>query len=84
MAANDWLCGFLAGMLDRPVERPAMLETTALGAAFLAGLGVGLWPDLNTLADLRGEPDVFTPALDGRERERLLAGWRQALSLVLR
>ncbi|MFS0773407.1 glycerol kinase GlpK [Sphingomonas sp. 1P08PE] len=84
MAANDWLCGFLAGMLDRPVERPAMLETTALGAAFLAGLGVGLWPDLKALADLRGEPDVFTPALDGRERERLLTGWRQALSLALR
>ncbi len=45
MAANDWFCQFLADILEARVERPAELETTALGAAFLAGLATGMWPD---------------------------------------
>ena len=50
MVANDWLCQFLADILDRPVERPAVTETTALGAACLAGLAVGLYPSLDAVA----------------------------------
>src|SRR5690606_26441361 len=50
MVANDWVCQFLADILDLPVERPAVIETTALGAAFLAGLEVGLYPSLEALA----------------------------------
>ena len=49
MAANDWFCQFLADILDARVERPAELETTALGAAFLAGLATGVWPDVASL-----------------------------------
>ena len=50
MAANEWLCQFLADILEVPVERPENLETTALGAAFLAGLATGVWGDLDALA----------------------------------
>ena len=50
MAGNDWFCQFLADMLEARVERPAELETTALGAAFLAGLATGVWPDLDALS----------------------------------
>ena len=50
MVANDWLCQFLADILDVPVERPVVTETTALGAACLAGLEVGLYPSLEAVA----------------------------------
>jgi glycerol kinase len=83
MAANDWLCRFLAYLLDTPVERPAMLETTALGAAFLAGIGVGLWDGLDAVAALPRRIDRFEPEGDGKQREALLAGWRKALRQVL-
>jgi glycerol kinase len=83
MAANDWLCRFLAYLLDTPVERPAMLETTALGAAFLAGIGVGLWDGPDAVAALPRRIDRFEPGGDGKQREALLAGWRKALRQVL-
>ena len=50
MAANAWLCQFLADILECPVERPLTLETTAVGAAFHAGLATAVWPDLDALA----------------------------------
>ena len=62
MAANDWLCQFLADILQARVERPAELETTALGAAFLAGLATGVWPDLGSLAARSGHTPVARPA----------------------
>ena len=83
MAANDWLCRFLADILRVPVERPAALETTALGAAFLAGLAVGLWPDTATLAALPRATQRFEPAMDDAARARLLAGWQSALRQAL-
>ena len=49
MAANEWLCQFLADILETRIERPQYLETTALGAAFLAGLATGLWSDLDAI-----------------------------------
>ncbi|HET8612742.1 MAG TPA: glycerol kinase GlpK [Sphingomonas sp.] len=82
MAANDWLCQFLADLLRLPVERPAVLETTALGAAFLAGIGVGLWDGPEAVATLPRASDRFTPRGDG-DRETLLAGWRRALAQAL-
>jgi glycerol kinase len=83
MAANDWLCQFLADMLQTPVERPANLETTALGAAFHAGLAVGLWPDLDALSRTWSSSRRFEPAMPAEERSGLVAGWRAALSRTL-
>jgi glycerol kinase len=80
MTANEWLCQFLADILGIPVERPAGVETTALGAAMLAGIGVGLWKDLHALTALHGTVDLFTPKLPPAERDLLLAGWRDALA----
>jgi len=83
MAANDWLCQFLADILEVPVERPQNLETTALGAAFLTGLSTGLWADLDALSSTWKRSDRFEPAMDGKKRDRLVAGWRSAVERVL-
>ncbi|HYP65793.1 MAG TPA: glycerol kinase GlpK [Steroidobacteraceae bacterium] len=83
MAANDWLCQFLADILQARVERPAELETTALGAAFLAGLATGVWPDLGSLAARSGTAAVFEPRMHQARRAALLAGWHQALARAL-
>jgi glycerol kinase len=82
MTANDWLCGFLADLNGVAVERPAMRECTALGAAFLAGLGVGLWPDLDALRAARPGVQLFAPT-HGFDAPPLLDGWRHALRQAL-
>ena len=83
MSANDWLCQFLADILEMPVERPENLETTALGAAFLAGMGVGLWQGTAGVAALTRRADRFEPAGDPGRRAALIAGWRKALERAL-
>jgi glycerol kinase len=83
MAANDWLCQFLADMLQVPVERPVHLETTALGAAFHAGLATGLWSGLDALARTWRHGAVFTPQMAGAARATLIAGWRSAVRRTL-
>jgi glycerol kinase len=83
MAANRWLCQFLADVLGCEVERPAQLESTALGAAYLAGIGCGLWPGLDAVAALPRQVERFRPAIGDAERAALLAGWREALARVL-
>ena len=83
MAANDWLCQFLADMVDVPVERPAHLETTALGAAFHAGLATGVWPDLTAITKTWRAADRFEPRMVSADRRRLVAGWRNALAKTL-
>jgi glycerol kinase len=83
MAANDWLCQFLADMLGAIVERPVHLETTALGAAFHAGLAVGLWPDLDALAATWRARDHFTPMMNAVHRQKLIEGWHWAVSRTL-
>ncbi|HET9694139.1 MAG TPA: FGGY-family carbohydrate kinase, partial [Steroidobacteraceae bacterium] len=83
MAANDWFCQFLAEMLDARVERPAEVETTALGAAFLAGLATGVWPDLAAIAAAWASGAEFRPAMEPKRREALLAGWQAALGRAL-
>lgn len=84
MAANDWLCRFLADLLEVPVERPDDLETTARGAAFHAGLAIGLWSGLDALESLWARDACFEPAMAADHRGRLLAGWQDALSRVIR
>jgi len=81
MAANDWMAQDLADMLGITVERPGLVETTALGAAMLAATGAGLYPDLGTAAEaMRGELARFTPKLAAGVREERLARWRKALA----
>jgi glycerol kinase len=80
MAANEWLCQFLADILKVPVERPVNLETTALGAAFLAGLATGVWPDMASLSRIWQLRDRFRPAMDEEQRKRLVHGWRSAVA----
>jgi glycerol kinase len=83
MAANEWLCAFLADIIDAPVERPVNIETTALGAAFLAGLGSGVWPDLATIAEGWRLDRRFDPTKAPQAREHCLEGWRDAVARAL-
>jgi len=81
-AANDWLMQFQANVLGIPVERPDLVETTALGAAALAGLALGLWK--STEEFLAGRRFArFEPRMSNEERERQLAGWHRAVSAAL-
>lgn len=82
-ALNDWLMGFLAGILDLPVVRPAMVETTALGAAGLAGLSAGVWSAPADFAAALGAGRRFEPTMGAEERARLVAGWERAVKSVL-
>ena len=82
MAANDWLLHFLADLLDLPVERPTCIETTALGAARLAGLGLGLYPSPEALAREWRLDRRFEPRMSPAEREGLVAGWEDAVARV--
>jgi len=81
--ANDFLMQFQADVLGVSVDRPALVETTAAGAAFLAGLGVGFWRDAQELAHTRRRDRLFTPAMPPARREELYAGWKAAVSRVL-
>ena len=81
-ARNDFLCSFQADLLGIPVVRPEVLETTALGAAFAAGLAGGFW-DPSELKSLVRVERRFEPRMTLKERERLLSGWRRALSRAM-
>jgi glycerol kinase len=83
MAANDWFCQFLADILEARVERPAELETTALGAAFLAGLAAGVWKDLGSLTATWHKAAEFSPSMPAARRADLVAGWRHAIERTL-
>jgi glycerol kinase len=80
--ANDFLMQFQADVLGVPVDRPALLDTTAAGAALLAGLGVGLWPDPDALRGTRVRDRLFEPTMADADRQRLHAGWRGAVARV--
>lgn len=83
MAANDWFAQFLANILDTPAERPTDLETTALGAAFLAGLATGVWQSTDDLAKSWKQDAVFKPRIDQDLRRNLLSGWQDAIRRTL-
>ena len=84
MAANAWLAQDLADMLELIVERPRFVETTALGAAMLAGVGCGMFASLEEAAGMRGPVERFEPAMAAEVRETRLAGWKRAVEGVLR
>jgi len=78
-AANDLLLQFQSDLLGVPVVRPRITETTALGAAYLAGLAVGFWRDEAELASLWQAERRFEPAMSADQRATLLDGWRRAV-----
>jgi glycerol kinase len=83
MVASDWTMQRLADILNLPVDRPTVLETTALGAAYLAGLQAGLLPEPDRFADQWRLERRFSPAMAGSERGRKVAGWRDAVRRTL-
>jgi glycerol kinase len=80
--ANDFLMQFQADLLGVPIERPKIVETTALGAALLAGLGAGVWKSANDLDRVRKRDRVFKPRMKPERREALCQGWRRAVAAV--
>jgi glycerol kinase len=78
-AANDALMQFQADLLGVPVHRPAVLETTALGAAYLAGLSTGFWSNIEELKKHRAADTIFTPKADKKRMEKLQNNWREAV-----
>lgn len=83
MSANSWMCGYLADILNIPVQRPSILETTALGAAYLAGLGAGLYGGLDEIAANWSAEREFTPDMDEKTRETRLADWSKYVQKLL-
>jgi glycerol kinase len=83
MAANNWFLQFLADLLDVPVERPRVTETTALGAASLAGVQFGIFDSLADIGNHWQRDALFTPKLSAAKRQDLLSGWEKAVSRVL-
>tara|TARA_Y100000588_G_scaffold152143_2_gene166244 strand:+ start:613 stop:2136 length:1524 start_codon:yes stop_codon:yes gene_type:complete len=79
MTENDWFVQYLSNILSIKVARPRILETTALGAAFLAGLDSGLYSKLEDIENLRKKDRLFYPSIDETERLKLLADWKDAV-----
>ena len=82
MVGNDWFLQFLADVLDVPVERPDNVESTVLGAAYLAGHQAGVVESLAAIGALWQQDALFEPAMRAPQRERLLEGWRDAVRRV--
>ena len=83
MVASDWTLQRLADILDAPVERPVIQETTALGAAWLAGHKAGAWPDAEGFSKMWKLDKSFSPAMASAERDRRYAGWKRSVAAVL-
>jgi len=83
MSANDWAMQFLSDILGTPVDRPNILETTALGAAWLAGMHIGMYPDQAGFADNWSLEKRFTSSMDTETRDRKYAGWKDSVNRCL-
>ena len=83
MTASDWTMQRLADLLKAPVDRPVIQETTALGAAYLAGLSAGVYPEPSRFADTWRLERRFKPAMSDATRERKLKGWSRAVTALL-
>jgi glycerol kinase len=83
MTVSDWTMQRLADLLDAPVDRPVIQETTALGAAYLAGLEAGVYPEPEKFADHWRLERRFKPNMSAATRERKLKGWARAVKGVL-
>ncbi|WP_022851857.1 glycerol kinase GlpK [Limisalsivibrio acetivorans] len=82
MAASGWMLSFLSDITGLDVQKPAVIETTALGAAFLAGLRTGAYSSLDDIKKLWSYEREFNPALDDKTRNRLVSGWEKAVSMT--
>ena len=80
---NDLLMQFQSDLLDTEVVRPTITETTALGAAYLAGLAVGFWPSIDALQDQWQVQKTFSPAFEQADRDRMTQGWQEAIKASL-
>ena len=78
-ANNDYLMQFQADILNIPIERANNLETTALGVAFLAGLAVGYWENIEELHHVYQSGQTFLPVMDANRRQQLYHGWTKAV-----
>jgi glycerol kinase len=78
-AANNMLMQFQANLLGVPVERPAILETTAQGAAYIAGLASGFWNNVEEIAKSRPPSEIFTPQMDSSKVQKQYAKWQDAV-----
>ena len=83
MSASDWTMQFLADILGAPVDRPTVLETTALGAAWLAGMRAGLYPGPAEFARGWALDRRFEPRMEAAERDARYAGWQDAVGRTL-
>lgn len=82
-SANDFLMQFMADIMKTEVRRPSCIETTALGAAYLAGLAVGFYKDKNEIKDNWRLGSVFIPTMAEETREKLIRGWKRAVKCTL-
>ncbi|SRR5579883_1255524 len=82
MTANNWLLQFLADILNVEVQRPLCIETSALGAAYLAGLQIGMYQSLDEIAEMWRMKSKFSPHLPHTQRDKLYAGWKQAIRRI--
>ena len=78
-AANDFLCRFQADVLGLHVKRPKILETTAMGAAFLAGLSVGVWQDQQQISKMWKQEKMFSPNISREDSARMMEEWGRAV-----
>jgi glycerol kinase len=83
MVANDWMCDFLSGLLNLSVKRPSVMETTALGAAYLAGLHVGIFKSLDEIAEKWNVNAEFNGNMDSAVRNTHLTNWHKAVKATL-
>ncbi len=83
MVASNWTMQYLCDMLNAPVDRPTILETTALGAAWLAGSRAGVWPEQKEFAQTWAREKRFEPSMDDDIRQARYAGWKDAVSRTL-
>ena len=83
MTASDWTMQFLSDIIGAPVDRPVITETTALGAAWLAGMKAGVYPEAEAFAELWERDTRFEAAMDTETRERRYAGWKDAVGRTL-
>ena len=82
-ANNDLMSQFVADIHGIDVDRPANVETTAAGAAYIAGLQVGYWKDKEEVIAARKVGKIFKPEMDAKQRERLYAGWLNCLNAIM-
>ncbi len=83
MLGNQWLIQFISDILNLPIDCPSVTETTALGAAYLAGLQAGLYDGLNTISDYWKEAQHFEPSMPVNTRETALSGWKAAVACLM-